>query len=174
MTKRMIAGIAVLMIVLAGCGSSGSSGSEGAKKDTGASDSSGSSGSGGGDCDGYENGKDGVIRTFCGGPAKATVTVDGKDITFSGGECATTGEVLSVNIGVVTGSEFTGELPDYFGANIPTADGDFGGNGTVLTYSSGGESTSLRDVTGTHDGKSATFSGTPITGGATVTGSFTC
>ena len=177
MDKRKILGTIVVMMALAGCGSSGSDGSDDAGRDsssaTTAVDAS-DPGTGGGGCDGFTDGEDGVIRTFCDGTAKATVTIDGTDHEFSGGECIEAGDTLSVNIGVVTGSGATGDLPDYFGANVPVAEGDFGGEGTVLTFVYDGTAGSLQDVTGTHEGDSGTFSGTPIAGGEKVTGTFSC
>ena len=185
MNKRMILGIVVVMIALASCGSSGSDGGEKDASSSGSTETSSSSGSSSDDsssedtasgsaCPDYTNGEDGVIRTFCDGTAKATVTIDGTDYEFSGGECTTAGDITSVNIGVVTGTGFEGPMPDYFGANVPSSDGEFGDETTVITLAADGTATSLGDVSGTHDGDTGTFSGTPITGTGTVTGTFSC
>jgi hypothetical protein len=126
-------------------------------------------------CDGYTAGEDDVIRTFCDGSAKVELSVGGDDYTISGGECATTGGYFSVNIGVVTGADFTGSRPDYFGSNMPEADGDYGeGDQAFATFAVDGTSYSVPKTTGTHDGDSATFSGKTTDGAIEVTGTITC
>lgn len=126
-------------------------------------------------CDGYTAGEDDVIRTFCGGSAKVDLTVGGDDYSLSGGECATTGGYFSVNIGVVTGPDFSGTKPDYFGSNMPEADGDYGeADQAFATFAVDGQEYSVPTTTGTHDADSATFSGTTTDGDIEVTGTITC
>lgn len=126
-------------------------------------------------CDGFTAGEDDVIRTFCDGSAKVELTVGGDDYTLSGGECATQGGYFAVNIGVVTGPDFSGTRPDYFGSNMPEADGDFGdGDQAFATFAVDGTEYSVPNTTGSHDADSATFSGTTTDGSIEVTGTVTC
>ncbi len=126
-------------------------------------------------CDGYTSGEDDVIRTFCDGAAKVELTVGGADYTLTGGECATQGGYFSVNIGVVTGADFTGSKPDYFGSNMPEANGDYGaGDQAFATFAVDGTSSSVPNTTGTHDDTTATFAGKTTDGGIEVTGTVTC
>jgi hypothetical protein len=126
-------------------------------------------------CDGYTAGEDDVIRTFCDGSAKVELTVGGNDYTLTGGECATQGGYFAVNIGVVTGPDFTGSKPDYFGSNMPEADGDFGdGDQAFATFAVDGQEYSVPNTTGSHDADGATFSGKTMDGGIEVTGTVTC
>jgi hypothetical protein len=126
-------------------------------------------------CDGFTAGEDDVIRTFCDGSAKVELTVGGDDYTLSGGECATQGGYFAVNIGVVTGPDFSGTRPDYFGSNMPEADGDFGdGDQAFATFAVDGTEYSVPNTTGSHDADSATFSGKTTDGSIEVTGTVTC
>lgn len=126
-------------------------------------------------CDGYTPGEDDVIQTFCDGSAKVELTVGGDDYTLTGGECATQGGYFAVNIGVVTGPDFSGAKPDYFGSNMPEADGDFGdGDQAFATFAVDGTEYSVPNTTGSHDADGATFSGKTTDGGIEVTGTVTC
>lgn len=126
-------------------------------------------------CAGYTAGEDGVIRTFCDGTASVELSVGGDEYELRGGECVTQGGYLSVNIGVVTGSDFTGTKPDYFGSNMPEATGDYGeGDQAFATFAVDGTSYSVPNTTGSHDGDTATFSGTTTDGDIEVTGTVSC
>lgn len=126
-------------------------------------------------CDGYTAGENDVIRTFCDGSAKVELTVGGDDYTLTGGDCETQGGYFAVNIGVVTGPDFSGSKPDYFGSNMPEANGDYGeGDQAFATFAVDGQEYSVSKTTGTHDDSSATFSGTTTDGGIEVTGTITC
>jgi hypothetical protein len=126
-------------------------------------------------CDGYTAGENDVIRTFCDGSAKVELTVGGDDYTLSGGDCETSGGYFAVNIGVVTGADFTGAKPDYFGSNMPEANGDFGDSDQAFaTFAVDGQEYSVPKTTGTHDADRATFSGTTTDGDIEVTGTITC
>lgn len=183
MTKRLlVALLAVVAVVftLAACSSGGSDSADGtlvtsdkgvngeeskADEETDQAES----------CDGYTAGQDDVIRTFCDGSAKVELTVGGNAYTLTGGECATQGGYFSVNIGVFTGAEFTGSKPDYFGSNMPEANGEYGdGDQAFATFAVDGTSYSVPNTTGTHDDKSATFSGKTTDGGIEATGTVTC
>jgi hypothetical protein len=183
MAKHLLIALAALVAVLftlAACGGEGSDRSDG----TAANSNKGVDGEESkadeqkdeaGSCDGYTAGKDEVIRTFCGGSAKVDLTVGGDDYTLSGGECATQGGYFSVNIGVVTGGDFTGAKPDYFGSNMPEANGKYGdGDQAFATFAVDGTSYSVPHTTGSHDGDGATFAGKTTDGAIEVTGTITC
>jgi hypothetical protein len=91
--------------------------------------STATAGGSGGSCSSYTGGKGGVIRTFCDGSAKAVVTVAGASSgsggTLSGGDCAQSGGYFAVNIGVVTGQDYSGKKPDYVGTDLPDKVGPF-------------------------------------------------
>jgi len=125
MPIRQPVAVLAIALVAGACGGGG-----GGKK----SDSSASSGStasstastaaasgGGSDCGVHE--KNGVqTRTFC-GKATATVTMGDESVTFPAGECETTADYVSVNIGTVvlgTGDGATALKAGtaYFGMNI--------------------------------------------------------
>ena len=82
---------------------------------------------GSGDCGVHE--KNGVqTRTFC-GKATATITMGDESVTFPGGECETTADYVSVNIGTVvlgTGDKATAlkAATAYFGMNVGRTPGD--------------------------------------------------
>ena len=176
MSKRLLVALLALVSVLfalTACGSGGSdSGGQGVDgekpADVEKTDEAES-------CDGYTAGEDDVIRTFCGGSAKVDLTVGGDEYTLTGGECATQGGYFAVNIGVVTGPDFSGTRPDYFGSNMPEADGDFGdGDQAFATVAVDGTEYSVPNTTGSHDADGATFEGTTTDGGIEVTGTVTC
>jgi hypothetical protein len=106
------------------------------------------------------------------GTATATVTVDGKTFTLSGGSCARSGDVLSVNIGVPSSQAPAGTHPDYFGVYIPKAPGTFD-EGTV-TFTKDGKRYGVGRAAGEATEFGASFSGKLMRGSGTVTGSFKC
>jgi len=114
-------------------------------------------------------------RTFC-GPAKATVRVGGKSLTFGGGQCAISQGYWTVNIGTIELGQ-PHKTKSYFGIALmkPShADGTyrnvtFGFNVPGKSYLVSGGTLTLRN-----GGKAAGFSGTLAPGGAKVTGSVTC
>ncbi|MEU9448736.1 hypothetical protein [Streptomyces sp. NPDC048277] len=161
-------------LATAGCGSSGSpSAASASAGSSAAKPTSAAAAAATGSCGSYTAGKDGVIRTFCDGPAQAKVTVDGHSHVLKGGTCESSAGLWSVNIGVVTGADHKGAPPDYFGANLPLKGGTF--SGADMAVDVGGKAYPL-NASGTvsADRKSGTFSGKQILGDATVTGSFTC
>lgn len=124
-------------------------------------------------CSAYKAGKHGVIRTFCTGPATATVTTAGKTILIKGGTCGKSGKYFTVNVGVVVSPTYKGSKPNYFGLDVPPTVTSF--TNAILSYvvgGTGGYATSNSGtVTANH--KSGTFSGTDLSGNS-VSGSFTC
>ena len=113
-------------------------------------------------------------RTFC-GPAKATVHVAGKTLTFTGGQCAISMGFWTVNIGTIELGQ-PRKTKSYFGIALTKpshADGTyrnvtFGFNVPGKSYLFAGGTLTLRK-----GGKAATFFGMLALGGAKVTGSVT-
>ena len=176
MPKRTLVALIALLALLgsvSGCGSDGGSdGDTGVDGEKSAAEEQEDRAE---RCDGFTAGEDDVIRTFCGGTAEVELTIGGDDHSLSGGECSTQGGYFSVNIGVVTGPDFTGTRPDYFGSNMPEAEGDYGdGDQAFATFAIDGTEYSVPDTTGSHDGETATFSGTTTDGGIEVSGTVTC
>lgn len=183
MAKRLLVALlalAAVLLALSACGSSESGTAEDTVVDSdkgvdGAESKADEESDQANSCDGYTAGEDGVIRTFCDGTASVKLTVGGDRYELSGGECVTQGGYFSVNIGVVTGSDFTGTKPDYFGSNMPEAAGDYGsGDQAFATFAVDGTSYSVPNTIGSHDGDTATFSGTTTDGGIEVTGTVSC
>ncbi|MER6123779.1 hypothetical protein ABT173_14180 [Streptomyces sp. NPDC001795] len=175
-TGWAVAALAVTLTT-AGCGSSGSaapaSSSQSSSAAKPASTGSAAPAAVAGGCGSYTAGKNGVVRTFCEGPAQAKVTVGGRDYVLKGGTCEASGGLWSVNIGVVIDATHKGAPPDYFGANLPLKGGAF--SGADMDVNVGGKGYPLKaSGTVSSDRRSGTFSGKQILGDATVTGSFTC
>jgi hypothetical protein len=125
-------------------------------------------------------------RVFC-GPAKATIHVGGKTLTFKNGSCERTSKYVSVNIGTVVLGPTTKKKPDYFGIDVgqipgstakPAAkDGTYTGGAVAIV--SGGKSYAVRGdtvkITLGGNRSKGTLAGTLIFGGSgAVTGSFSC
>jgi hypothetical protein len=104
--------------------------------------------------------------------ANASVTVDGKTFTFSGGSCVKSDGGLTVNIGVPALQAPPGTHPDYFGMSIPRVPGSF--NDAVVSFTKDGKRYSVVHVTGDATDSAASFSGALLRGGGPVKGSFTC
>lgn len=124
-------------------------------------------------CSAYKAGKNGVIRTFCSGPATATVAVGGATTVIKGGTCGKSGSYFTVNIGVVVGSGYKGSKPNYFGLDVPPTATTF--TNAILSYAVGGSSGYATSNSGTvaSNHKSGTFTGSDLEG-KTVSGTFTC
>ena len=125
-------------------------------------------------------------RVFC-GPAKATVHVGGKTLTFKSGNCERTSKYVTVNIGTVVLGQTTKKKPDYFGLDVgqipgstskPTAtDGTY--KGGVVAIDFGGTSYTVRSdslkITLSGSRTKGTLSGTLLFGGSgPLTGTFSC
>jgi hypothetical protein len=124
-------------------------------------------------CSAYKAGKNGVIRTFCSGPATATVTTAGTTTVMKGGTCGKSGVYFTVNVGVVVSPSDKGSKPNYFGLDVPPKATSF--TNAVLSYAVGGVGGYATSNSGTvaSNHKSGTFSGADLQG-RTVSGSFTC
>ena len=81
---------------------------------------------------------------FCDGPATAKVDIGGVKSTVTGGTCDEEGGYYTVNIGAVTGPDFTGAKPNYIGALFP----DSGGTPDAVSIRVGGAGGVLNRVTG--------------------------
>jgi hypothetical protein len=172
--------VALLVVALtaAGCGPAGSASGSGSGTRTPAAvkmsgGGSAPSGAPDGSCGAYTAGKDGVVRTFCDGPATATFTVGGRTYRLKGGTCEASAGLWSVNIGVVIGPGFTGRTPDYLGLNVPLRGGTFSGADADANVGGKGYPLKASGVLAADRG-SGTFTGKEILGSATVNGTFTC
>jgi hypothetical protein len=170
-TLCLLALIVTLLMALAGCGGSAAGGAG-----TGAGTSTGSHQAG---CVAGVKEINGVnTRQFC-GPATARATANGQTLSWSNGECTTTGEAFSVNIGrVILGSDAAAkELKkqyDYFGITLQaTQDGTY--SKAVIAFDYQGQSYALITNTLTLSGglKQGSFTGADVKG-VSVSGSFTC
>ncbi len=125
-------------------------------------------------------------RVFC-GPAKATIHVGGKTLTFKGGSCERTSKYLTVNIGTVVLGQTNKAKPDYFGLDVGQVPGSTskpaGSDGTyiggVLVLDKGGKSYAVRGdtlkITLSGGRTKGTVSGALLFGGSgAVTGTFGC
>ena len=114
-------------------------------------------------------------HTFC-GPAKATVHVAGKTLSFSGGQCAISMGFWTVNIGTIELGQ-PHKTKSYFGIALTKpshADGSY--KGVTFGFNVPGKSYLVSGATLTlsKGGKAASFSGSLALGGGKATGSVTC
>ena len=114
-------------------------------------------------------------RTFC-GPAKASMKVAGKKLSFVGGQCAISQGYWTVNIGTIELGQ-PHKTKSYFGIALvkPShADGTY--PDVTFGFNVPGKSYLVSDATLTlrKGGKAASFSGAVAPGGAKVMGSVTC
>ena len=115
----------------------------------------------------------GASPALADGTAKATLTIDGNAASYSGGSCIQQGSVLSLSIGVVPTGDVSASSPDYFGAYIPDAPGNFKDGSIAIVKN--GKAYNLSIATGTATAAGATFSGSPLMQpGVHVQGSFKC
>ena len=114
-------------------------------------------------------------HTFC-GPAKATVRVAGKSISFSGGMCAISQGFWTVNIGTIELGQ-PHKTKSYFGLALlkPShADGSYSGVGFAFNVPGKSWGVSGAKLTLRNGGKAASFSGKLTLGTTRVTGTVTC
>jgi hypothetical protein len=110
-------------------------------------------------------------RTFC-GPARATVTLNGKKVSYRGGNCSTSIGLFSVNIGtVVLGT--VKNAPEYFGVTATAKPGSHTRQ-TIAVVHAGATRAVIGTVTLTAGLKGGIFSGKAFGSKATISGSFTC
>ena len=110
-------------------------------------------------------------RTFC-GPAKATVTLNGKTVSYKGGICSTSIGLFSVNIGtVVLGT--VKNAPEYFGVTAKAKPGSQSRQ-TIAIVHTGASRGVIGTVTLKPGLRGGSFSGKAFGSKATISGSFTC
>jgi hypothetical protein len=111
-------------------------------------------------------------RTFC-GPAKATVHINGKTVSYRGGECTKSSFGWSINIGTVVLGNLR-QKPEYFGITAKASAGTQG-NGAVAVVHAGKSLAVTQSAIKLAAGlKSGTFSGKVFGAPTRVSGSFTC
>jgi hypothetical protein len=122
-------------------------------------------------CDGYTKGSGGVINVFCGGSAKADGTIGQTPFELHGGSCVHNITFMSVNVGVLVGPDFAGDLPDYFGIVLKPQPGPF--DSASATIDAVGDPHALT-LSGTldKDMQGGKFAG--VDGSTKVSGSFSC
>ena len=125
-----------------------------------------------GACSTYAAGTPGVVRTFCDGPAKVKLFVDGQEHDLSGGSCAAEGTMFTVNLGVVSSADLGGPKPDYFGLTVPAGGGHFTNAALAMTVD--GKSYAVTSNSGDATATGGSFSGTAMGDAAPITGTFTC
>ena len=125
-----------------------------------------------GSCGSYPKGAPGVVNTFCNGPAKVTVSIDGKPAhSLAGGTCSRGESGVALNLGVLGTRELAGPRPDYVGLKAPVGLGDFDGGGLVVNVD--GKSYVVTTSRGTVSPTGGSFAGTTRRGHQ-VQGTFTC
>jgi hypothetical protein len=110
-------------------------------------------------------------RTFC-GPAKATVQVNGKTVSYKGGQCSKSSFGWSINIGTVVLGNLQGK-PEYFGITAGAKPGTQS-NGAVAVVHAGKSLAVTGTITLKAGLRSGTFSGKVFGAPTRVTGSFSC
>jgi hypothetical protein len=112
-----------------------------------------------------------AARTFC-GPSKATVTMNGKTVSYKGGICSTSIGLFSVNIGtVVLGT--VKNAPEYFGVTAKAKSGSQARQ-TIAVVHAGARHAVIGTVTLKPGLKSGTFTGKEFGSKTTISGTFTC
>ena len=124
-------------------------------------------------------------RVFC-GPAKATVKIGGKTLSFKGGSCERTSKYLAINVGTVVLGTTTKKKPDYFGLDVGAIPGSTakpaGRDGTytggVIAIDFGGKPYLLRGdtakITLSGGRTKGTFGAAGLLGSGGGTGTFSC
>lgn len=110
-------------------------------------------------------------RTFC-GPAKATVKMNGKTISYSGGECSKGAGLLALNIGTVVVGNLKNK-PEYLGV-AATAKAGAQPRQTIAVVHAGTSRSIIGTVTLKPGLKAGTFSGKVFGSSGVISGSFTC
>jgi hypothetical protein len=110
-------------------------------------------------------------RTFC-GPAKASVHLNGKTISYKGGECSKSIGLFSVNIGTVVLGNLK-KKPEYFGVTAKAKAGVQAQQAVAVVHA-GKSQAIIGTVTLKAGLKSGTFSGKVFGSPTKISGSFTC
>jgi hypothetical protein len=110
-------------------------------------------------------------RTFC-GPAKATVRMNGKTITYRGGECSKSIGLFTVNIGTVVLGNLKNK-PEYFGVTANAKAGVQSRQGVAVVHA--GKSQAIIGTVKIQAGlRAGTFSGKVFGSSKVISGSFSC
>jgi hypothetical protein len=121
--RQRLAAVAVLAGVALAAGACGGSKSDDSAKRAPATNATAapSSKAAGGCADGVEAGKDGVLRVFCDGTARATVSIGSLTKQLVGGQCTETSGELAINFGAAAGPDYPAAKPkpDYLGLLVP-------------------------------------------------------
>jgi len=176
MIKRLMILVATAALALAACSAS-SGGSDAPTSDDAkdASTTTAASNDGGGSSQcGADDGADGVIRSFCDGPATVTFEIGDTSGEVGGGTCEESGGYFTVNAGTVVGADFDGTQPDYAGILLPPTEGEFSGNDASFTITFDGTPYVVTEASGSYDASGGTFSGTVMYDDTVISGSFTC
>jgi hypothetical protein len=110
-------------------------------------------------------------RTFC-GPARATVKMNGKTISYSGGNCSKSLGLFSVNIGTVVLGNLRNK-PEYFGVTARAKAGVQTRQGVSVVHA-GKSHAIIGTVTIKAGLRAGTFSGKVFGSPKIIAGSFTC
>lgn len=176
---RSVASASALLLALVGCsaGATPVTSSQGSTTSSQATTSSSQSTStstqpapaGQGGCASFD-GQTGVVRVFCDGPAKATLTINGKTSQLTGGSCEDSSMGFAVNFGVVTTSDFTGAKPDYLGVVLIDKMGTIAATSGGKRYAATDEKMTVRaDKLKVH-----TEGANQTSGGGTIVADITC
>jgi hypothetical protein len=111
-------------------------------------------------------------RTFC-GPAKATVTLNGKTVSYKGGICSTSIGLFSINVGTVVVGTTMPNAPEYFGVAAKAKPGKQARQ-TISVVHAGATRGIIGTVTLTAGLNGGTFAGKVFGSSAGISGSFTC
>jgi hypothetical protein len=110
-------------------------------------------------------------RTFC-GPAKATVKMNGKTISYTGGACSTSIGLFTVNIGTAVLGTIK-NAPEYLGVTAKAKIGTQSRQ-TIAVVHAGKSQAIIGTVTITAGLKQGTFAGKAFGSTETISGSFSC
>jgi hypothetical protein len=110
-------------------------------------------------------------RTFC-GPAKATVKMNGKTISYGGGKCSKSLGLFSVNIGTVVLGNLRNK-PEYLGVTASAEAGVQTRQGVSVVHA-GRSQAIIGTVTIKAGLRAGTFSGKVFGSSKIISGSFTC
>jgi hypothetical protein len=110
-------------------------------------------------------------RTFC-GPAKASVKLNSRTVSYANGSCSKSFAGFTINIGtVVLGT--TKNMPEYFGITVKATAGAHGNSGVAVVHA-GKRYAVIGTVTLKAGLRSGTFSGKVFGSPTKIAGSFSC
>ena len=112
-----------------------------------------------------------TARTFC-GPAKASLLINGKTVSYKGGQCSKSSFGWSINIGTVVIGNLKNK-PEFFGITARAKTGPQRDGAAAIVHAGKGLS-ALGTVTLKPGLKSGTFSGKVFGDPTKITGTFSC